>query len=489
MQQLYSTVNQSSIVVHQQLKDELLSRRPVVMVVVGDHIRLIDNVRKTQVTVQHIPDIWHQLKTIAHIGLMATYCTNPLRPGLSSSPAYSQDIEVLRATLPLFPDEMRPTQEAILDRSATILKSPHTKPDVIEVGELIETMKHNLKFAAQVQLDSLHKIVQDWKDLFTPVEWDEVAVVIAGGHQPRAGDITMQYFCRLAGKPLESFGSFAKVGYGTLWTPTPEEQSRKKKRVLVYAENITTFDAAIEVLKQNLLSMYASGPLLGQIHLDFDVLADEAFKRLHEKCTSHCNQKPTQAKVKHLENQPKELPRIKTEDQQEVEELDTDSVWDVSAAFFEGNKNRWIQENRGPWIVVRIDQMYEGNTQQDAIRNAMKEGITFEQLQDCPIKNLKAQETRLEEIARGATAKSSALTKAQERYRCLLAENKLPTGKWVVIIGDELLHTTGSQRDAIDFTIDYLKGKGQLNDLSSVLIEKVGCQQGPIYVSEMCSYK
>lgn len=288
MQQLCTTINDKSIAIHQRMKDDLLSHRPVIMVVVGDHIRLIDNIRGTQDTIRHIPETWHWLKTIAHIGLVATYSTDPTVADKAVLREHINNICTLRETMDKFPEEMRKIQESILDQSAAILDFQKQSPDsILHVEQLIQNMKLNLEFATQLQLDSLHSIVQNWKALFTSDQWDQVAVVVTGGHQPRAGDITMQYFCRLTGKPLESFGSFAKAGYGTLWTPTAEEQSRKKSRVLVYAENITTFDAAIEVLKQNLLSMYASGPLLGQIHLDFDVLADAAFKRLHEKCTSH----------------------------------------------------------------------------------------------------------------------------------------------------------------------------------------------------------
>jgi hypothetical protein len=286
MEHLYTSVNESSILAHEQLKDELFSRRPAVIAVVGDNVRLIDNLRKTEITTKHIPEVWHRLKAVAHIGLMATYAVAPLRPGLISSPSYLRDIEVVQATLINFPDEMRQVQEAILTQALAIFKNPGIVTETKQLEELIGNMKQNLRFAAQVQLDSLHAIIQKWKSLFEPEDWNKIAVVVAGGHQPRAGDITMQYFCRLAGKPLESFGSFAKLGYGSLWTPSDEDQARKSGRLLVYAENVDSFQSAIDVLKQNLLSAYLSGPLMGKIHLDFDVLAEEAFKRLHEKCTA-----------------------------------------------------------------------------------------------------------------------------------------------------------------------------------------------------------
>lgn len=291
MEHLYTSVNASSISAHEQLKNELFSRRPVVIAVVGDNVRLIDNVRKTEITTKHIPDIWHWLKTIAHIGLMATYGADPLRPALISSPAYLRDIELMQANLTNFPNEMQQVQEAILTRASAILNNPDTLPETKQVEELIANMKQNLRFAVQVQLDSLHAIIQTWKSLFNSEEWNNIAIVVAGGHQPRAGDITMQYFCRLVGKPLESFGSFAKLGYGSIWNPSDEDRTLKSGRLLVYAENVDSFQSAIEVLKQNLLSAYASRSLMGKIHLDFDVLAEEAFRRLHEKCAIHSNPK------------------------------------------------------------------------------------------------------------------------------------------------------------------------------------------------------
>jgi hypothetical protein len=61
----------------------------------------------------------------------------------------------------------------------------------------------NVDEAARVELDALHSHVSEWRHQMTPEEWKALHVVVMGAHMPRDEEITMQYFERLLGEPIQ----------------------------------------------------------------------------------------------------------------------------------------------------------------------------------------------------------------------------------------------------------------------------------------------
>jgi len=100
-----------------------------------------------------------------------------------------------------------------------------------------------------------------WREQIGESRWNQLYVVIMGGHQPRYRDASKQYFQRLLNE---------KAG------PAAEFENR-----VLYGEGVRDFDAALDMLARHMIDQDASAMFFGDRNrLQEDLLADVATEYL-----------------------------------------------------------------------------------------------------------------------------------------------------------------------------------------------------------------
>lgn len=138
--------------------------------------------------------------------------------------------------------------------------------------------------ASYFQLDALHEQVQIWKKQIPTDDWNQLAAVIMGPSMPRIGEVTMQYFSRLTGKPLEVINTnYPWINSANY--PKDDVQPSKKGRRLVYAENIALEKDALDLLATHIIDEDIGSAFFNdKMRMHCDLLSEAASKRLEEKC-------------------------------------------------------------------------------------------------------------------------------------------------------------------------------------------------------------
>lgn len=127
--------------------------------------------------------------------------------------------------------------------------------------------------------------MQSWKAQIPEEDWNRLAVVVTGASMPRIGEVTMQYFARLTGKPMEILGAKNYPWINGVNYPTDDVTPAKRNRRLVYAENIFTEDAALNLLATTIIDEEIGKAFFDDnMRMHCDLLAESASKRLKEKC-------------------------------------------------------------------------------------------------------------------------------------------------------------------------------------------------------------
>ena len=117
----------------------------------------------------------------------------------------------------------------------------------------------NADAAAALQIDRIHAIVTRWRtEELSLDDWNRMYVVVLGFKMPRDGYAQFQYFERVLG-------------------------SHESGQRLVYAEGLTTRDAALDLLGTIVTDRGAALYFFNDVmRMDRDVLADGAKKRLDQ---------------------------------------------------------------------------------------------------------------------------------------------------------------------------------------------------------------
>ena len=255
---------------HAATRKALLTRtRPIILVDFGRLVLLRDG--KPDLVEPHNPPLYHRYKGIAHIP-MATYLA--LAPALDtgSAPGWRAPLETLRDKVrPVlgelealgFPTADLPRQREIVTASLAFMDDALARP-AVEPERLIrftramaEPQLRNADAAAALQLDRIHAIVTRWRsEEMSRDEWNRVYVVVQGFKMPRDGYAQFQYFERVLG---------------------PHESGRR----LLYAEGITTREAALDLLATIVTDRGAAHYFFDDVtRMDRDVMADGATKHL-----------------------------------------------------------------------------------------------------------------------------------------------------------------------------------------------------------------
>jgi hypothetical protein len=222
-------------------------------------------------TINVIPELYHQLKSIGHVsfGVYVSLANNGIGPVngdireelVSTGYLISQALNYLSAN-PL-PEQYMDTQMKILRSAQSIIN------DVISAGELTEARLiefcdesapwylEGAVAGARLEIDSLHETVMGWKERMGEENWERIHVVVCAAHQGRYREATLQYFQRLLG---EQEGLAAEM----------------EDRV-IYAEHIDEPGAALDLLARHIVDQKASNDLFKDpLRLQRDLMADGA---------------------------------------------------------------------------------------------------------------------------------------------------------------------------------------------------------------------
>jgi hypothetical protein len=229
-----------------------------------------------------IPDIYHALKTVAHVPFGIFLRVEPYAksgdakipaPVVQTLEAYKTQVEAAEAALPSagFSKVQMTRQKQILGASLGYLTNviatrtaPRTQLMSFArgVGPL---MLENANDAAAAQLDITHAVVMKWKARIPSEEWKRLVVVVPGFQMPRRMNILTQYFAKLLGEPGH------KLGY-------PLESRR-----LIYAEFIAKDRDYLDLMATTFIDGDASEAFFGdRWRMSRDVLADGAEEHLKQ---------------------------------------------------------------------------------------------------------------------------------------------------------------------------------------------------------------
>jgi hypothetical protein len=209
------TLNNSSRMLYAQAKAMAMARKDPVLIVVGDDLVLRKGDKRTSVRV--IPQIYHTLKSFAHIPMALDVAL----AAHGESPLDEETLRELRDYRGLFAaateklatagldGEERERQKAILAAATTFVDSILAKrcctsaERIAFARQMNPLVMANAAAAARAALDMLHRQVCQWKGEMTPEEWSRVTVLIIGRQLPRKDNLAVQYFARLFGQSGE----------------------------------------------------------------------------------------------------------------------------------------------------------------------------------------------------------------------------------------------------------------------------------------------
>jgi hypothetical protein len=257
-------LDQAALGAYHESRQLLLARTSPIIVVSGDELILRRNGAETRE--RFTPPRYHQLKSIAHLGLGIHAAVRP-RVGEPVDQPILARLAVLRekaATaagrldeLGLAPDSLARQQRflaaslALLDRLAA---APVVDGKAVEeYGRAVAPLLlASAAEAARLQLDGLHSVVRQWRQTLSPEEWQRLHVVVLGPKTPRPGNVRLEYFAYALGRDAID-------------------------RRLIYAEGIPDVEDGLQVLAGLLADRAAGRDLFAEERrLERDMMADGA---------------------------------------------------------------------------------------------------------------------------------------------------------------------------------------------------------------------
>lgn len=244
----------------------------VPVIVMTDHLNLlIDGTKQSELV---IPDRYHELKAISHVafGLQLTLMDNGEGPLSDATASRLRDkLARIQGASDGFPDDLPDkalqSLKAVLDQSKTMIDSvlaasSVSNDSVIEYARNVAPyLLKNAGFAVRLELDAMHKTTTAWREQIGESRWNQLYVVITGGHQPRYRDASKQYFQKLLHEKA---------------SPDAEFENR-----VLYGEGVRDFDSALDMLARHMIDQDASAMFFGSRNrLQEDLLADVATEYL-----------------------------------------------------------------------------------------------------------------------------------------------------------------------------------------------------------------
>jgi hypothetical protein len=212
------------------------------------------------------PPIYHSLKAVAHIPFAIFLIFEPLGADrmtderMAQLQHYRELIIAARASLGGrgFDARQLQRQQRIISDSLAFFDSALKKRQLGK-GELDKFAKEmaplllaNVDEAAQAELNALHSAVSTWRSQMSDDEWNRLHIVLIGGHMPREGEVTMQYFMKLLHEPIEG-------------------------RRIIYAEGLWEEPKALDLLAGHIIEGNTGAAFFGDyMSMHRDLLADSA---------------------------------------------------------------------------------------------------------------------------------------------------------------------------------------------------------------------
>ena len=217
------------------------------------------------------PRLYHAIKSASHVPLALYSLLFPQGDGVLDSGSVRR-LKALRKHTQVSLDalakditdaavlaELRPLLEsslAFIDRTVADGRSSH-RSLVAFAGSCGPALLRLIDQATGVQLDALHKCVEEVLGALTPAETDVLQVVVAGPHQARERSVAMQYFRKRLHEP-----------------------DHAEERV-AYAENAADEQAALTLVGTRRFDRAVAGAFFGdEKRLQRDLLGDAAKRRL-----------------------------------------------------------------------------------------------------------------------------------------------------------------------------------------------------------------
>jgi hypothetical protein len=210
-----ASVNATCRTVYRTARERVLARTGPVVLFDGDE--LVFRYGETRHASKITPDLYTDLKTVAHVALGLAALLTPPEPEalvparLFALKAYRETIEKARKAIRQRPlsKGQRQRQEKILDTCDELLsevirdKKIDAKGVVSGLRKLRLPLELNTAEAARAQIDGLHRAMTAWKAKLSDEEWGQLKVVIQGSAMPRKNHLAVQYFARLLGETGE----------------------------------------------------------------------------------------------------------------------------------------------------------------------------------------------------------------------------------------------------------------------------------------------
>lgn len=222
---------------------------------------------------------YHAFKSVAHVPATLTLALLQAPPATTAQlQALAEDIRALLGSAAT-PPEMR----AVLEPCAALVK------DWLEVRrasggapaeDRVRAFKRLaqpaigpcMRAAAQCELDALHRTVSAWTSDFELEDWRALKVVICASHQARYRESTKLYFLRLLAERIPA-------------KRTEEAKAAEKEHQVIYAENCSSEDEALNLLATHHVDRDLARFLLGDsASLQRDVIGDTFARLLDGLC-------------------------------------------------------------------------------------------------------------------------------------------------------------------------------------------------------------
>ena len=258
------TLNNAFREEYSSAKTEALAKLGPLIIVEGVKAVLVLNGKKTEAEIQ--PPLHQALKAVAHIPFAVFLMFDQSDFGELTEERVAQLRDYRKLIVDAkssladrgFSETQLQRQKKIIDDSLAFLNAAIDNRRVQKTAldefarQMAPVLLENVDEAARVELDALHSHVTEWRHQMTPDEWKALYVVVMVAHMPRDEELTVQYFQRLLGDPIEGHRIICAEG---LW-----EEPR-----------------ALELLATHLIDGAAGVAFFGEyMRMHRDLLADAA---------------------------------------------------------------------------------------------------------------------------------------------------------------------------------------------------------------------
>lgn len=268
---LFGDLNDSFRTAYAEAMKEDTSAAGPVIIVGGGKATLLDAGKKVE-EVEYLPPQYGILKTLDHVPLaifvmLVNHTDSPLSDDkvkeLESFKKAASSASAKAGQLGLSPEAAERARNLLsvagnfIDKVTSSLRVSRAELNSF-ARQCEPVLMDNAYDAVSIELGGLDKQVMDWKKGMSAAEWDNLHVVVMGGHMARQQEREMQYFQMLLGE-------------------------REEGRRIVYFEGSSDIDSAVDLLAKHILDASIGDAFFADpMRMHRDVLSDAARRYLQE---------------------------------------------------------------------------------------------------------------------------------------------------------------------------------------------------------------